>query len=94
MPKQAERGKSFTVAMKITDKAGKLIKGLIPIQLTIKDGQGAVSSYSDSFAVKDGTFKMSGIIALNDTGGTWSVTVKNLADGTSTTSYLKVPLRQ
>jgi Beta-galactosidase trimerisation domain len=94
VPKQAERGKSFTVDVKITDATGQLVKGLIPIQVTIKDGQGAVSSYSDSFAVKDGSFKLSGIIALNDTGGTWSVTVKNLADGAITTSYFKVPLRQ
>jgi Beta-galactosidase trimerisation domain len=91
--KQVKRGKAFTVDVKITDTAGKLIKALIPIQITIKDGQGAVSSYSDSFAVKDGSFKLSGIIALNDTGGTWSVNVKNLADGTSTTRYFKVPLR-
>ena len=91
VPKQTERGKSFAIDVMVIDAAGKPIKGLIPIQVTIKDGQGSVSDYSDYYAVKDGKFTMNGIIAINDTGGTWCVKVKNLANGTVTTKYFKVP---
>jgi hypothetical protein len=92
-PEQIERGTSGAVRVGILDPQGKPVTGLVPIRLTIRDGQGALSEYSDTFAVKNGAFERTIWIALNDTGGTWTVTVDDLASGKSATAYVRVPVR-
>ncbi len=93
VPETVERGKTFAVGVTVLDEADKPVRGVLPIRITIRDGQRALSEYSDTFAVKNGTFSLEGTIALNDTGGTWSVTVDDLASGRSVTRYFKVPPR-
>jgi hypothetical protein len=92
-PKTAERGQPLAITARILDDGKAPIAGLLPIRITIRDGQGAASEYSDTFAMKDGVFTLNGWIALNDTGGTWSVTVEDLASGRTARKYFRVPVR-
>jgi len=92
-PETAERGRPFAITARILDAAKVPVAGLLPIRVTIRDGQGAVSEYSDTFAMKDGVFTLNGWVALNDTGGTWSVTVEDLASGRTVREYFPVPVR-
>ena len=94
VPETAERGKPFTIVARVLDKSGACVQGLVPIRLTLRDGQGARSEYSDTFAAKDGVVTVNGWIALNDTGGTWSVKVRELATGGVARAHFRVPPRQ
>jgi hypothetical protein len=82
-------GHSFTVTARLVDADGTSVRGRLPLQLTIRDGQGSISEYSDVFAFTNGRFEKSGIIALNDTTGTWSVRIDDLTSGRTITKYFQ-----
>jgi Beta-galactosidase trimerisation domain len=85
-----KRGGSFELQVNILDVKGKPVRGVLPIRFTLRDSQGMENEYSDTFAVKNGTFTKQGNIALNDLSGTWSAKIDDLASGLSKTIYFKV----
>ncbi|MDP6116798.1 MAG: beta-galactosidase trimerization domain-containing protein [Planctomycetota bacterium] len=87
---EVKKGEKFRIAVRILDAEGKPIHGLIPIRITLRDSQGSVSEYSDTFAVKNGAWQKEGFIASNDRIGTWSVKADDLASGLAVTKYFRV----
>ena len=85
-------GQPFTLSARLLDEDGGAVPGAMPLKLTVRDGQGSRSEYSDHFAFVDGDWSLKGHIAMNDTPGTWSVTVKDLASGKTVTRYFEVPV--
>ncbi len=92
-PASAERGKPFKVVAQVLDGDGQPVAGPIPVRITVRDGQGAINEYSDTFAMKNGQLVLEGWITVNDTGGAWSVTAEELASGRSARKYFRVPVR-
>ena len=89
-PKTVALGSEFKLNLRILDAKGVPVEGLTPIRLTIRDSHGAVSEYSDYFAVENGKWSKSCWIAKNDSIGTWSVEIKDLASGKTTDANFKV----
>ena len=90
VPKEVKRGKPFSIKVSFLDNNGKIVPALLPVRLTIKDSQGSVSEFSDTFAAKKGVLVHDGWIAVNDKSGTWSVVAEDLASGKSITRYFDV----
>ncbi len=84
------RGGALKIGARILDDVGQPVKGLVPLQLVLKDSHGAVSEYSDYFVAKDGAWELEGAIALNDAAGEWSVRVEDLASGTTAACCFRV----
>ncbi|MFO7947982.1 MAG: beta-galactosidase trimerization domain-containing protein, partial [Armatimonadota bacterium] len=84
------RGEAFDLQVRILDTDGNPVRGAIPIEVTIEDGQGAKCEYSDYYAATGGVWEMTGHIAINDTRGPWKVTARDLASGREITEYLRV----
>lgn len=80
-PDAVKRGESMQLLVRILDSDGMAIHGLAPIRLTIHDARGALSEYSDTFAVKNGFLSIPINTAVNDVTGLWSVKVDDLASG-------------
>ncbi|MCX5642197.1 MAG: beta-galactosidase trimerization domain-containing protein [Candidatus Omnitrophica bacterium] len=92
--KPVAAGQAFTITARLLDAGAKPVRGRLPLRLTIRDGQGSVSEYSDVFAFTNGQFKKSGFIARNDMTGTWSVQIDDLASGRSVTKYFQATTKQ
>lgn len=86
------KGEAFDLALRLLDPAGKPVRGVLPLRVTIRDGQGALSEYSDYFAARNGAWRKQGFVALNDRSGKWSAQVDDLASGLSRTVYFEVPV--
>jgi opacity protein-like surface antigen len=93
MPGTAYRGEAFTIDLFVRDAADKPVRGLVPVELIIRDSRGVLSEYSDIFAAVNGRFSHSGFIASNDPAGRWEVTVRDLASGRELTGWLNVDSR-
>jgi hypothetical protein len=66
------------------------VKAVVPVQLTIRDASGREAEGSGYYGAADGSLSVKLDIASNETPGTWSIHVKELASGMETTRYLRV----
>jgi hypothetical protein len=79
-PAVLKRGAMNAIRISVLDSKGKSI-GTQPLQVKLTDPSGAESLYSDYYATRDGTLKLSVVPALNDLSGKWTLHVKDLTSG-------------
>jgi hypothetical protein len=88
-PAVLKRGAVNTIVISVLDSRGKTL-GTQPLQVKLTDPSGAESLYSDYYATKDGTLKISVTPALNDPAGKWTLQVKDLTAGLEATRTFEV----
>ena len=79
--KDLERGKDYTLAISVLDKANKPVKACLPLEVTLTDAQGKVLPGTGYYAAEKGVLNFKEIAAANLQGSTVKVTVKCLASG-------------
>ncbi|MBT5606055.1 MAG: hypothetical protein HOJ57_08950 [Lentisphaerae bacterium] len=90
VPETAQTGSPATLSARILDPSGNAVRGVVPLELELRDPQGARSEFSDTFTAKNGAWEKVIRIALNDRPGTWQVTLRERASGQTKTRYFKV----
>ena len=87
-PGQARLGGSVTIRTAVLDNRGKPLAAVIPVQVEVVDPQGRPAEPSGYYAAKDGQLSITLDLARNDSPGRWTVRVRELASGkTSTAVY-------
>ncbi len=87
---QARPGSAVDVTVSVTDAQGAPIAAVVPVRLDILDPQGHPAEPSGAYGAKDGTVSVSLALAANDTPGTWTIKVTELASGLSREQQLTV----
>ncbi|MAC54818.1 MAG: hypothetical protein CME31_19950 [Gimesia sp.] len=90
VPSALKRGEAGTVTIQVLDEQGAPVAAVIPVEVSIEDAEGRVAEMSGYRALQDGEQKFQVQIAPNDKAGVWTVRVKELASGKSTTSWFRV----
>jgi hypothetical protein len=89
-PGQARLGGSVTIRTAVLDNRGKPLAAVIPVQVEVVDPQGRPAEPSGYFAAKDGQLSITLDLARNDSPGRWTVRVRELASGKTSTAALTV----
>lgn len=90
IPEQLKRGESATVSIKVSNKQGKPVSAVIPVEVTIEDSEGRIAEQSGFRALIDGKQSFPIQIAPNDRAGIWRVHVKELASGKNSATHFRV----
>ncbi|HHX39267.1 MAG TPA: hypothetical protein GX715_04820 [Armatimonadetes bacterium] len=89
-PGQARLGGSVTIRTAVLDNRGKPLAAVIPVQVEVVDPQGRPAEPSGYYAAKDGQLSITLDLARNDSPGRWTVRVRELASGKTSTAALTV----
>lgn len=90
VPASMKRGETGTVSIKVTDEQGQPVAAVIPVEVSIEDAEGRVAEMSGYRALQDGELSFQLQIAPNDKAGVWTVRVKELASGKSSTAFIRI----
>jgi hypothetical protein len=86
------RGAHQELTVTVLDDHGAPLNAVVPVQVTIRDADGAPAEFSGYYGVRDGRLRVSLDIAPNDPTGRWSVYVRELAaDRTAETAFTVTP---
>jgi hypothetical protein len=80
-PKIARLGESIKIDLSVVDAQGKLIEGVLPVEVKVLDSQNRLAESSGYYAAKDGALSLQLDLAENDLIGNWTIHVKELASG-------------
>ena len=80
-PDQAARSGTAVFGVTVTDAAGQPLDAVVPLRIDIADAQGKPAEHSGWHAAKAGQLTLKLDLAPNDTPGTWTVSVRDLAAG-------------
>ena len=89
-PATVKRGEQVSCAIEVTDSAGRAIEAVVPVEVTIRDAEGAVAEFSGYYAAVDGRVKIDLAVAANDVPGAWQVEAKELASGRRGVAFFTV----
>jgi hypothetical protein len=89
-PASAKRGQRVSYTFEVTDAAGRPVEAVVPVEVTIRDAEGARAEFSGYYAAADGRLTIELAIASNDVPGAWQIEARELASGRRTTHYFTV----
>ena len=81
VPETAQKGGTVVIRLRVIGLDDKTLPGLHPVQLTIRDGTGRLNEYSGYYPAVDGQLSLEVPLAINDFGGYWQITAKELITG-------------
>ncbi len=89
-PGEVERGGRAVCSIRAVDPEGQPLDAVVPVEVEVRDAEGREAEFSGSYAAVDGTLEIALDVAPNDPPGTWQITARELASGTSQVAYLRV----
>jgi hypothetical protein len=89
-PATARRGQRASYTIKVTDAAGRPVDAVVPMEVTVRDAEGAVAEFTGYHAAVDGRLTIDLDIATNDVPGVWQVEAKELASGRRGVHFLRI----
>ncbi|WP_170266628.1 LamG domain-containing protein [Brevifollis gellanilyticus] len=90
LPETAMCGNVAEAVIKVTTTGGKPMPAAIPVQVRIRDAEGATAEWDGAYVVENGSLTLKLQLASNETPGTWEVHVRDLASGIETAKWMKV----
>ena len=90
VPDSVARGMKCKATIHVRGQDGELMRGLIPLRITIRDSQGTVHDFSDYSYARDGNATFSWPIAINEPSGDWTIQVQELFSGTVGRTFFRV----
>lgn len=82
-PDRAERSRPVQLCVTVADPQGRPLRAVVPLEVSILDGQGRPAEPSGYYGAKDGKLTVTVDLAPNDAPGQWTVAVRELASGKS-----------
>jgi hypothetical protein len=89
-PGQLARGAEAVFEVGISDQAQRPARGLLPLQVTVRDSQGPENDASDYYLAVDGKASVRLPVARNEPRGDWSVEVRELVGGNQAKAFFEV----
>jgi hypothetical protein len=89
-PAKVAKGEMVSVGISVAGTSGNPFQGRVPLEVTIRNSQGAKHDYSDYAVARDGKASVRFPIALNEPSGHWSVRVRELYGGAAGRAFLSV----
>ena len=89
-PAETKPGQKPSCVVEVTDATGRRIDAVVPMEITIRDAEGAPAEFSGYHAAVDGQVTVALDIASNDIPGIWQIEAKELASGQKSVHYLRV----
>lgn len=90
LPETAACGNVAEATVKITTSGGRPMPAAIPVNVRIRDADGATAEWDGPNVVEDGNLTLRLQLAGNETPGTWEVRVRELASGIEVVKWMKV----
>lgn len=90
LPETATCGNVAEAVIKVTTSGGKPMPAAIPVQVRIRDAEGATGEWDGAHVVENGMLTLRLELAKNETPGTWEVHVRELASGIEAAKWMKV----
>lgn len=79
--KQAVPGEKVTLEGSVYYKSGKVIKGMLPVTIEVRDPAGKLTGDSTRSTIENGMFRKEVILPLNGAKGLWRVTFREDVSG-------------
>lgn len=89
-PDSARLGEPVKLKITVTDSQTQPVDAAIPVEVRMVDPHGRPAEYSGYHATTAGQLPLTLDLATNDTPGTWTIQIQELATGQQTTHYLRV----
>ncbi len=86
---EVELGDSLTIEIEVTD-GRQAIDAVVPIDVRLIDPEAVEAEFSGYYGAKSGRQTVTYDVAGNDRTGVWTVMVRDLAAGNTTTRYVRV----
>jgi hypothetical protein len=80
-PATAALGDQAKCLMRVVDAAGQPVDAVIPLQVTVRDADGATAEFSGYYGAAGGKLELTLDVAPNDVAGNWQIEVRELASG-------------
>jgi len=80
-PPPVHRGQRVSCTIEVVDATGRPVDAVVPLEVAIRDAEGAAAEFSGHYAAVDGRLTLDLAIAANDVPGAWQVEVRELASG-------------
>jgi hypothetical protein len=89
-PAKVKRGERVSYTIEVTDGGGRPVDAVVPLEVAIRDAEGATAEYSGFYAAIDGRVTIELAIAANDMPGAWQIEARELASGRRTARFFTV----
>ena len=80
-PAKAARGGSADVVVSVLDARGQPARGVVPLEIEIRDPAGRPAERSGHYGARDGVLRIRLDVAPNDAAGKWEIRARELASG-------------
>lgn len=88
--KEIKQGENASIKIEVKDSSGKMMKGIVPVEIKIFYPDGKEAPYSKYDIARNGTLSVDVIPAINEPSGEWKIEVKELATGVKQASPFNV----